>query len=87
MKIRKKAIRMKNTFLIGMIIISSCVAGSAVQTDWSEGISYQDPPVSEWASTFSSTNNSNWFYNPGELSIGGIFVDDPVCLGDGSNLQ
>ncbi len=70
---------MKNTFLIGMIIISSCVAGSAVQTDWSEGISYQDEPVSEWASTFSSANHSNWLYNPGELSIGGIFVDDPVC--------
>ncbi len=57
-----------------MAFLSNGIAGSATQTDWSQGPGTFDP-VPEWTSSFYSAVGANWLHLPGGVSIAGDYID------------
>lgn len=54
-----------------------CLAGQAVQTDWSGGPGAQGP-VSDWGDLFDSADSVSWLSIEGQLALASKLLEEPV---------
>ncbi|UCD20259.1 MAG: VCBS repeat-containing protein, partial [candidate division WOR-3 bacterium] len=64
----KRILKAILSLLIVLVFGSMAIAETAVQTDWSGGAGISGPVI-DWANTFDTESNLNWYSVSGELSL------------------
>jgi hypothetical protein len=62
-----------------LFLSSTCLAGTATQTDWSGGDGISGP-VTDWGDEFHADTDANWSSSPGDLSIESVPMAHDVDL-------
>lgn len=64
----KRILKAAVILLVIFVFVSTAIAETAIQTDWSGGAGISGPVV-DWGNMFDTENNINWYSVGGELSL------------------